>query len=518
MAPPDSSKKAVKPVDLSRALLEATNPAPALGTAPSNPSAPTVSLDLTNSVVGSASSLKEPFKPDPEPQVFKYASPANVPRLPGPLIEPEFYRQWRHLDRIRGLPLVEDTYFLVAHNQGDGNCYWGTISHLIYGLDTYWPWVKAQHLLYLEQVMANPQHPRFAIYQRIITDCSRGGPAPHSPQTAVRGANRFTIVEMTQVTADLYDIYLILFNMDEEGKKAAANRLPFITRGSRNAPHKFMRWIATLHYEPMRPDVPRPSEYHFPDVTYESTRHLPSSPINPNRTGVRHGWRYDYGNSNNEVSEQIYPRPIVPLPSEAHIATAIGAKPQGQKQSFSAEPGYIPPLGALLLKATAGKTPTPTGNPKPAKTSEVISLDSDQDDGPKAERPRGRGTRPSPAQAKPKPSKTPKVISLDSDEDDGPKVAKPRGRSTRPSLAQEERKRPNRPGLRERPIFTSKANPIGTHSLIGKPKLTKTPEVVESNTDEDNSDEDYNPAAPVPASTRGKEEEGKHPLKRQRRG
>jgi hypothetical protein len=451
---------------------------------------------------------------------------------------------------------VEDTYFLVAHNQGDGNCYWGAISHLIYGLDTYWPWVKAQHLIYLEQVMANPQHPRFAIYKRIITNCSRGEPGPHSAQTAVRGSNKFTTVEMTQVTADLYDIYLIMFNMDEEGKKVAANRLPFITRGSRNAPHKFLRWIATLHYEPMRPDVPRPSEYHFPDVTYESTRHLPSSPRNPNRTGVRHGWRYDYGNSKNEVSEQLYPRPIIPLPSEAHIATVIGAKPQGQKQSFSTKPGYLPPLDALLLKAAAGKTPTPTGNlgpakasmvisldsdeddglmaakprgrgtrsswnqekPKPRKTPEVISLDSDKDDGLKAAKPRGRGTRPSQAQEKPKPAKVTEVISLDSDEDDEPKAARPRGHVTRPSPAQEEPKRPNRPGLRERPTSTSKANTMGTHSHIGKRKLRKTPDVVKLDTEEYNTDEDDKPAAPVPASTRDKEEEEKRPLKRARKG
>ena len=364
----------------------------------------------------------------------------------------------------------------------------------------------------------------------------------------------FTIVEMTQVTADLYDIYLILFNMDEEGKKLATNRLPFITRGSRNAPHKFMRWIARLHYEPMRPDVPRPSEYHFPNVTYESTRHLPSSPANPNRTGVRHGWRYDYGNSHNEVSEQLYPRPIIPLPSEAHIAFAIGAKPQGQKRSFSTEPGYLPPLGTLLLKATAGKTPAPTENPKPARTPRVISLDSDGDDGPEAARPRRHGAPPlarekpkptktpkvisldsdeddGPGAARPrrhgapplareklKPTKTPKVISLESDEDDGPGAAKPRGRSTPPSLTQEKPKRPNRPGLRERPTPTSRVNPTGTHSLTRKPKLTKTPEVIEPHTNDDSSDEYDKPAAPMPASTRGKEEEGKHPSKRARRG
>jgi hypothetical protein len=67
MAPLDSSKKAVKVVDLSRTLLRAAGLTSTLETAPSNPNAPTVSLDLTNSVVDSAPSLKEPFKPDPEP-------------------------------------------------------------------------------------------------------------------------------------------------------------------------------------------------------------------------------------------------------------------------------------------------------------------------------------------------------------------------------------------------------------------------------------------------------------------
>lgn len=383
---------------------------------------------------------------------------------------------------------------------------------------------KAQHL-YLEQVMANPQHPRFAIYQRIIADCSQGQDRIQR-KTAVRGANRFTVVEMTQVTADLYDIYLILFNMDEEGKKLAANRLPFITRGSRNCPHKFMRWIARLHYEPMRPDVPRPSEYHFPNVTYESTRHLPSSPARPNRTGVRHSWRYDYGN---EVSEQLYPRPIIPLPSEANIAFAIGAKPQGQRRRFSTKPGYLPPrksstptkkpkpaktFGLNSDEDDGPKAPKPRGHGaplKPTKTAEVISLESDKDDGPEAPKPRRHG-------ASPKPTEMPEVISLDGDEDDGPEAPKPRGRGTPPSLTQEKPKRPNRPGLRERPTPTSKANPKGTHSLIREPKLMKTPEVIEPNTDEDNNDEDNNDEDDNPAAPMQAKEEGKRPLKRPRKG
>jgi hypothetical protein len=92
----------------------------------------------------------------------------------------------------------------------------------------------------------------------------------------------------------------------------------------------------------MRPNVPRPLEYHFLDVTFESTRHLPSSPTNPNRTGVRHSWRYDYSNSNNKVSEQLYLRPIIPLLLEADIAFAIRAKPQGQRGRFSTKSGYLP--------------------------------------------------------------------------------------------------------------------------------------------------------------------------------
>lgn len=38
----------------------------------------------------------------------------------------------------------------------------------------------------------------------------------------MRGPNRFTATEMLQVTADLYDIYLVLFNMDILGKKKSA--------------------------------------------------------------------------------------------------------------------------------------------------------------------------------------------------------------------------------------------------------------------------------------------------------
>jgi hypothetical protein len=314
--------------------------------------------DLTNQAADLASGPIQQFRSDPEPQAFYYASPSEIPRLPGPMIEPEFYKQWRYVDRIRGLPLVENTDFLVAHNQDDGNCYWGAIAHLTYGLGRYWPWVKAQHLLYLEQVMDNLQHPRFTTYQQIIADCSRGTQAPYSAQTALGKANQFTVVEVTQVTADLYNIYLVLFNMDYVSKRPAAGRLPFITRGSRNAPHKFMRWTTRLHYEPMRPSVPRPSEFHFPDVTYESTRHLPSSPARPSHTGVRHGWRFDYGNSDREVIEQLHPRPIIPLPSEAHIATAIGANPHGPKQSFSTEPGYLPPLDRTNIELANVNIPT----------------------------------------------------------------------------------------------------------------------------------------------------------------
>lgn len=154
------------------------------------------------------------------------------------------------------MPGVPDMPFLTAWNLGKGNCYWAAIASLVYGDYRYWPIVKGQHYVWFRDVMANPNHPRNMLYDLLNDDGSM------DMMDRLEHANEWASTSTMQVTADLYDLFLVMFI------PTGPLGTPIIyTRGCRNAPHRFMQLVNGDHYEPMRPAYGRPSEFHFPETS-----------------------------------------------------------------------------------------------------------------------------------------------------------------------------------------------------------------------------------------------------------
>lgn len=109
-----------------------------------------------------------PFQSGLKRTTVEYNLQEKVPRLPSPLTEPKFYGQWRYLDHIKSLHLAEDIDFFMAWNQETAYSYGTAISQIIYGREEYWPWIKAQHVVWLNQISKIPGHPRYHTDAQII--------------------------------------------------------------------------------------------------------------------------------------------------------------------------------------------------------------------------------------------------------------------------------------------------------------------------------------------------------------
>jgi hypothetical protein len=160
-----------------------------------------------------APSASAPSTPDPEPPFkahrnpkFKTFKPANeIPPLPEPQNETDFYANWHYRERVASMPGVPDVPFLTAWNLGKGNCYWAAIAMLVYGDYRYWPIVKGQHYTWFRDVMANPDHPRNVLYDLLNNDGSM------DMMDRLKHADEWASTSTMQVTADLYDLFLVMF-------------------------------------------------------------------------------------------------------------------------------------------------------------------------------------------------------------------------------------------------------------------------------------------------------------------
>jgi hypothetical protein len=199
----------------------------------------------------------------------------------------------------------------------DGNCYYAAIAHVIYGTDRNWPFVKIQHIKWIEEVQRNKNHPRHDLYNRIMSE----NVGKTTVADYLTRKNGWTSTLMAQITADLYGIFLVVFCFDPAASHNQ-ERVTIAARGCYNSTHKFIRY-SDGHYEPLRPIVDRSSEYQFPKITFEATQGLPESPKIRNRnTDVRHSWRKDYS-ADREIPERLIPRPGIPTVSDADMALLL---------------------------------------------------------------------------------------------------------------------------------------------------------------------------------------------------
>lgn len=209
-------------------------------------------------------------------------------------------------DIMKGYPLVEDVEFIVHKNlaRPDGDCYWRTISFCLYGTDEHWNIVKAEHLAFVHYVLGHTGHARHKLY---VDDLNSKFVRTASSTADSRVMNKFmanmwqvlhmahawTPAFVQQVTADLYNICVIMFT--REGQLDDCTITETAVRGSYNARHIFIQFVGGNHFQPMCPNNYRPSEFQYPRLTVDKTAKYSNAPkATSSKTGLSHPWRNDF--------------------------------------------------------------------------------------------------------------------------------------------------------------------------------------------------------------------------------
>lgn len=245
---------------------------------------------------------------DPKvPPLFEFAN--DVPKNQHKSTpERAYYGQMRPREiREFKIPQCKNMSWLVYWNNGGGNCYWVALAQLLCGGEEYWPWVKAAHKIWLDYVLRDKQHPRHGLYTKLEHNATEDR---RKNSVVLRTPGAWTSsTSMGQVTADLYDIFLIIF--DDDNSPVGVDMY-----GCQNATQRFLRYKGS-HFEPVLPIVPRPSEFHFP--------------VNTNRGYDGEGGKLKSLNGNARqhkigfvVPEQLLPRPFLPRPSTIDLEIAVG--------------------------------------------------------------------------------------------------------------------------------------------------------------------------------------------------
>ncbi|KAH6844793.1 hypothetical protein B0I37DRAFT_433461 [Chaetomium sp. MPI-CAGE-AT-0009] len=218
---------------------------------------------------------------------------------------------------FKGFPMVEDVVFVKHPNYWQrledhgklvpsGQCYWLAVALLIYGNASFWLRVKAEHLSYLEKVLANPNHPRHKFYDRenqnsMLTQATgpagkRGvwsGTANLWETLHIPGC--WTSEDMCQLTADVYGVSLVLYKFDSPTNGLWKNKIyDMKTYGAYNSRHIFLCYTSENHYQPMVPNEFYSYEFKLPRLTLQNTKkyRLLTGPRHRNiGDGPSHHWR-----------------------------------------------------------------------------------------------------------------------------------------------------------------------------------------------------------------------------------
>lgn len=202
----------------------------------------------------------------------------------------------------RGFPLVEDVEFIIHRNmppqEPDGDCYWRSVSFCLYGSDEHWDVVKAEHLEYLHYVLSKPQHPRYKLYHGHLnarffdTSSVSGVTFKANIWQLLHLAHAWTPAVISQITADLYNICVIIFTL-ENGVATETN-----VRGVYNSRHIFLCFTNGCHFQPMTPNEYDAWEFRYPRITIEATAKYVNAPkaTSAKRTW-EHPWRKEFSST-----------------------------------------------------------------------------------------------------------------------------------------------------------------------------------------------------------------------------
>ncbi|KAK8119044.1 uncharacterized protein PG998_003670 [Apiospora kogelbergensis] len=226
-----------------------------------------------------------------------------------------------------GFPLVEDVEFIVHRNNPpqdpDGDCYWRSVAFCLYGSDEHWDVVKAEHLGYMYHVLSQPRHPRHYLYSkhlnsRFFDTSSVGSPSfKANIWQLLHLAHAWTPAVVSQITADLYNICVIIFTL-ENGTAAETN-----VRGVYNSRHIFMCFTNGCHFQPMTPNHYDAWEFRYPRITIDATAKYVNA---PKATSAKQTWEHPW---RKEFSSTVLP----PVPrlhgcDVEELRKFLGSKPR----------------------------------------------------------------------------------------------------------------------------------------------------------------------------------------------
>jgi hypothetical protein len=197
--------------------------------------------------------------------------------------------QWRHL------PVI-----------GDGNCYWRALAVHFFGEETYWPHVKAGHLVWFYHVLQTPTHYRHRLYKMLDKVAANLNHQAISLSKSLIKKSAWTNSAILQVSADYFDCCLIVFRQErvQNGKEKIVGHY---SRGFFNATQKFLL-INNNHWTPLTQSQSNP-------LVWASECHATLAPLSHSMR--RDGWDKSFDDEHEKdwnIVDRILPPPAIYIP------------------------------------------------------------------------------------------------------------------------------------------------------------------------------------------------------------
>lgn len=210
-----------------------------------------------------------------------------------------------------GFPMLGDVVLYRAMNYGGARsaCFFKALAYLVYGDQSLYQRVQAEHLQHYSDVLEWEDHPRHQLYTvmnqkfyatTISTD-NTSSPLSSEVDTLANFFQLLSIpqawmpLDMLDVTADLYNLFIVVYTINESSTRTHPLVTEVNVKGSYNARHVFLLFNG-FHYQPMVPNEFLASEFTFPRVTYENVKGLPwSRDTDQGKSSVDLRWRITWG-------------------------------------------------------------------------------------------------------------------------------------------------------------------------------------------------------------------------------
>ncbi|KAK7704848.1 hypothetical protein SLS64_008196 [Diaporthe eres] len=210
-----------------------------------------------------------------------------------------------------GFPMLGNVVLYRAMNYGGARsaCFFKALAYLVYGDQSLYQRMQAEHQQHFSDVLEWEDHPRHQLYTVMnqkfyCTTISTDNTSSSLDGEVQTIANFFQLLsipqawmplDMLDVTADLYNLFIVVYTVNESSTQTHPLITEVSVKGSYNARHVFLLFNG-FHYQPMVPNEFLASEFTFPRVTYENVKGLPwSRDTDQGKSSVDLRWRTTWG-------------------------------------------------------------------------------------------------------------------------------------------------------------------------------------------------------------------------------